>query len=69
MIKWILISIIALLIIILAVIFAFKGRKKKKIDYKTFFIMGIIFIGFGIAIQNYGSGRFRVYFPIVWCFE
>lgn len=51
-IPWLLIA-IAVLLVILAIIAIFATRKKKhEPDYRTFFIMGIIFIPLGFATDN-----------------
>ena len=54
MIPWIIISIIILIIIVtLALIFLMKNKgKKQEPDYYTFFIMGIIWLSFGIIFWS-----------------
>ena len=50
---WIMIAILALILIfgILAIIAVKSQKKPRPTDYYTFFIMGIIWLGFGIIMQ------------------
>jgi len=58
---WILFGIIVLLALVVLGIFIFtKKGKKRKIDYHTFFIMGIIWLGAGIAL-GIGSGSYALF--------
>jgi len=58
---WVIFGTIILLALVAIVIFIFtKKGKKRKIDYHTFFIMGIIWLGAGIAL-GIGSGSYALF--------
>jgi ABC-type amino acid transport system permease subunit len=62
---WILISIlIALILLVLAVIWA-KKNNKRPTDYYTFFIIGLIWTVFGIPLKNYALSGMGVVFLVV----
>ena len=67
MIPWLIISIAVLLVlgVVLAVL-AYKSKgKKHEPDYYTFFVMGIICLPLGIALDNYGIFGLGAVFMIV----
>ncbi|MFH1771170.1 MAG: hypothetical protein ABH828_06475 [archaeon] len=66
MIPFIIIVVILIAIItVLLTIFTFKNQKKRPVDYKALFVMGIIFMGAGIAIGNYGISAMGLIFFLI----
>lgn len=49
----ILITTIALLVIFLFIYFVLNKKEKRPVDYYNLFIMGIIWLGAGVPLQNY----------------
>lgn len=66
-IPWILISVGVLIILlgIVAILVAKSRKGKHKPDYYTFFIMGIIWLPFGIATKNYAFFVMGLIFMII----
>ena len=65
---WIIISILILLVVfgILAIIgLKMQGKKKRPVDYQTWFTMGIIWTGIGIPLKNYALSIMGIVFMIV----
>ena len=59
---------ILIVLVILGVLFtviALKSKKKRPIDYYTFFVIGIIWIPFGIIFENYAFLTIGLIFAII----
>lgn len=61
---WILISLVTLLILLLLFVVFIRKKKKFGPDYYAFFIMGIIWVAFGIPTKNFGLAGMGVVFSI-----
>lgn len=64
---WLLISIAVIVVLlgIIALIMVLKGKKKRKTDYCTLFLMGIIWLPCGIAINSYALSAIGFIFIIL----
>lgn len=65
---WILISVLIVLILLAIVAVWFKKKNKRPTDYFTLFIIGIIWMGFGIPLKNYAlsvAGTFLMVIGLV----
>jgi len=62
---WILIAVFVLIILLAAAALILKKGKQQKPSYKTFFIMGITWLPFGIVLDNYGLSAMGAVFMIV----
>ncbi len=57
---FVLIALIVLALIFIVVLVFTKKAKKRKIDYHNFFIIGIIWVGAGVAL-GIGSGNYTLF--------
>jgi len=68
MIPWIIIS-IAILVAIIAILAIFirlhTKKKHRKIDYFSWFVIGIVWLGAGIPLDNYGLSVMGLIFMII----
>lgn len=65
MVPWILVA-IGVLIILLAVVYVFSARKKKRpVDYYNLFIIGLIWTAIGIPLKNLILGLLGILFMVV----
>lgn len=61
---WSMIAILCVLVIIAVLAFLVLRKKKRPIDYRAWFIIGITWIPIGIAIDNYGLTGLGIVFMI-----
>lgn len=64
---WIVLAILFILITlgVLFVVLTLKSKKRRPVDYYAFFIMGIIWIPFGIILENYVFSVMGLIFAII----